>query len=94
MSDKIFKIITILIYFIGFGIVFLTLSTFFSSCKSKQVKCDAYTKSTVLTDSIDYTYVDDYINENYWDDDKLVQVNDTTFLLEMQDGNYVNIDSL
>jgi hypothetical protein len=91
MSNRIFKIITILIYLIGFGVVFLTLTTLFSSCKSKQVKCDAYS----YKHSIEHVpYITDYTNENYWDDDKLVQIDDTTFLLEMQDENFINIDSL
>lgn len=91
MNDRIFKIITILVYLIGFGIVFLTLSALFSSCKSKQVKCDAYAYKNSVKD---LEYITDYTNENYWDDDKLVQIDDTTFLLQMEDGNYINIDSL
>ena len=67
----------ILILFI-FTLLFLSTV---SSCKAKQVGCEAY------------SYNDSWQDEDWFDDDKLIQVNDTTFLVRLND-TLINVDSL
>mgnify|MGYP003653743311 CR=1 FL=1 len=50
-------------------------------CKTKTAQCDAY------------TYDDSWQDEDWFDDDKLVQINDTTFYIRIND-TLINVDSL
>ena len=73
----------------GILIIILFIATLFYvsfclGCKSKKVQCEAYSK----------VYDSSWQDEDWFDDDKLVQVDDTTFLIWINDSTLANIDSL
>jgi len=68
--------------FILFIATLIYVSYIMSGCKNKQVQCEAY--------SLNQNWQD----ENWFDDDKLIQVDDTTFFIRINDCRIINIDSL
>lgn len=91
-----FRIISIIIILISLYILF--------GCKAKQVQCEAYSKSSIKSDSLlfnlsefqkkDTIYDDSWQDEDWFEDDRLAQIDDTTFYILLGNGEWVLIDSL
>ena len=93
------------IVFVLFIATLMWVSFIMSGCKNKQVQCEAYSKAqNKIADSLvfnvadfkkeDTVYDDSWQGEDWFEDDRLAQIDDTTFYILLDNGDWVLIDSL
>ena len=92
------------VIFILLIVTLIWVSFVLNGCKNKQVQCEAYSKSSIKSDSLpfnlsefqkkDTIYDDSWQDEDWFEDDRLAQIDDTTFYILLGNGEWVLIDSL
>lgn len=62
----------------------------------KKVKSQVIVRTNTIIDSVIIPFDDSWMDEDMWDvdDDDIVFINDTTFLVQIDDTTFVNLDSL
>lgn len=60
----------------------------------KKVQSQVIVRTNTIIDSVFIPFDNNWHDENFWDDDDLVQVNDSTFLVQVNDSTFINLDTL